>query len=321
MSLRRLFGPAGPSGLGDAVAGCSPARSTGMQGAARRQGLVFLAPAVGALGLVLLGPIAYSLQVSLYNWSLVLPGSDREFVGLANYTVVMASPEFRKAVLVTLMYALAALCIQLPLGMLLAILLNQSFFARPFFRSVMMIPMVVTPSVLGIFWKLFYEEEGGLFNYLLASIGLPKIAWLGLDYALVSTILMDAWQMTPFFMLILLAGLQSCDQEQIEAAKIDGAGPLQVFGYLTLPHLVPYILIACSFRLIGALGDFDKIYLLTAGGPGDATTTMSVFAYKTGFSAFEISRTAAFAWLYLGVVFAVSAPLIFYLNRVAFRDA
>ncbi len=279
----------------------------------------FILPSAAVLAVVFLAPILYSLKVSFFGWSLVMPGSEHDFVGLANYLDILTNPDFADATVVTLIYALSAIAIELPLGLGFAVLLNQSFYGRALFRSGMMIPMVVTPSVLGIFWRLYYDTESGLFNYFLAQLGLGRVDWLGLDRALLSIILMDVWQMTPFFMLILLAGLQSRDQEMLEAARVDGAGPLQSFRFLTLPHLLPYILVACSFRLIGAMGDFDKIFLLTGGGPGNVTTTLSVFAYKMGFSAFEIGRTAAIAWLYMAIVLVISSPLIIYLNIVSFR--
>lgn len=284
------------------------------------QVLWFLLPALVTMAVVFAGPVAYSLAVSFYDWSLVMPGSENTFVGINNYIWLLTDSGFHKAIAVTLTYAFTAIAIELPLGLVFAILLNQTFYFRGFFRSIMIIPMVLTPSVLGIFWKLFYDSDSGLFNYLLEAAAFPRVDWLGLDYALLSAILMDVWQMTPFFMLILLAGLQSRNPELIEAAGIDGASHFQVFRFLTLPHLLPYILIACSFRLIGALGDFDKIFLLTAGGPGDATTTLSIFAYKLGFSAFEISRTAAIAWVYVAIILAVSCPIIFYLQRYAFQE-
>lgn len=286
----------------------------------RSQAIWFLLPASATLIVLLAGPMAYSFWVSFTGWSLMLPGSESDFVGLDNYIAILTSSEYHKAVGVTLIYAIVAVALELVLGTTFAILLNRSFYLRWLFRSVMMIPMVITPSVLGIFWKLFFEQDSGFFNYILGLVGAPKVAWLGLDFALLSIILMDVWQTTPFFMLVILAGLQSLDQEAVEAGMIDGANGRQMFWYIALPHLIPYILIASSFRLIGAMNDFDKIYLLTAGGPGDATTTLSVYTYNTGFTAFDIGRTAAISWLYVALLIVVSLPLIIYMNKTAFRD-
>jgi len=275
----------------------------------------FLLPAGVTLMAVYAGPLLYALHASFTAWSLVVPGSDRTYVGLENYQDVLGSREYWRAVTVTLSYALAAVSIELVLGTAFALLLNLDFFARSLFRSLMVIPMVLTPAVIGIFFKLLYEQESGVFNYFLAALGLPRLAWLGVDLSLLAIILTDVWQTTPFFMLILFAGLQSIDENLIAAARVDGASALQILRYITLPFLAPYMLIAAAFRTIAAMGDFDKIFLMTAGGPGDITTTMSIFAFKTGFNAFDIGRTTAIALVFVVIVLAVSSPLLWSLFR------
>lgn len=278
-------------------------------------GVWFLLPAAAILLVVFAAPLAFAFKASLTGWSLVQPGSAHDYVGLANYRDVLGSVEYWHAVRTTLSYSLTAVALELALGTALALLLNLDFFGRSFFRSVMVIPMVITPAVIGIFWRLLFEEESGIFNWVLASLGLPKLAWLGLTMSLPSIILMDVWQTTPFFILVILAGLQSMDENVIAAARVDGANWSQMFRHITLPFLVPYMLIAASFRIISSMGDFDKIYLLTSGGPGDVTTTMSIFAYKTGFNAFDIGRTSAIALLFVAIVLTVSAPLLWYLFK------
>ena len=133
--------------------------------------------------------------------------------------------------------------------------------------------------------------------------------------ALPSVLIMDIWETSPFFMLVLLAGLLTEDKDAVEAARIDGASGLQIVRFLTLPHLVPYIAIATAFRAIGALSEFDKVYMLTLGGPGSVTTTMSLLNYKLGFVAFNIGRASAMAWLIAIITMIVATPLIIYLLR------
>jgi len=280
----------------------------------------FVLPAVAVLLVVFGGPMLFALNASFTGWSLVMPGSDQDQVGFENYTEVLTSREYWFAVRLTLIYAGSSVACALVLGTCFALLLNLDFFWRTFFRSAMMIPMVITPSVIGVFWKLLYEQQSGVYNYAVTSLGLPRVAWLGPDMALVSLVIMDVWQITPFFMLVILAGLQSIDENTVAAARVDGAGPLQMFRFILLPHLVPYMLIAASFRIIASMGDFDKIYLLTGGGPGNATTLMSLFAYRTAFAAFDIGRTAAIAWLFVAIVLAASAPLLWYLFKAAMRE-
>ncbi|TCR64011.1 sugar ABC transporter permease [Bosea sp. BK604] len=286
----------------------------------RRNALFFLAPAACVLILIYLGPMLFALRASFTAWIFTSPGSENIYVGLENYSDVLTSPELWSAVQVTLIYAFASICCGLTLGTIFALLLDTQFYARSFFRSIMIIPMVITPSVIGIFWKLLYEEDSGVFNTALRGLGLPGFSWLDLAMALPSIILMDVWQTTPFFMLVILAGLQALDRNTVDAAKVDGATALQLFRYITLPHLVPYMLIATSFRAIAAMGDFDKIWLLTGGGPGDKTTTITIFAYKTGFSAFDIGRTTTIACIFVVIVLVASSPLLIRLFRSALED-
>ena len=286
----------------------------------RSVALLFILPAAAILALIYLGPMLFALQASFTAWVMTAPGSQDIFIGIENYTDVTASPEFWSAVRVTVIYALGSICCGLTLGMILALLLDADFHAQSFFRSIMIIPMVITPSVIGIFWKLLYEEDSGVFNTALQALGLPKVAWLNLDMALPSIILMDVWQTTPFFMLVMLAGLQAIDRNTVEAARVDGANSVQLFRYVMFPHLVPYMLIATSFRAIAAMGDFDKIWLLTGGGPGDRTTTITIFAYKVGFSAFDIGRTTAIAWIFVVIVMVASSPLLYRLFKTAMAD-
>jgi multiple sugar transport system permease protein len=286
----------------------------------RNQAFWFILPAVLVLVGVYLGPMLYALQASFTRWVLVMPGSEDEPAGFSNYVEVLQSGEFWAAVRVTVTYALSSITCGLTLGTILALLLNLDFFWRSFFRAAMMIPMVITPSVIGIFWKLLYEQEDGVFNHVLNALGLPKVAWLSLGLALPSIVIMDVWQTTPFFMLVILAGLHAIDENLIDAARVDGTSRWQMFRYILLPHLLPYMLIAASFRCIAAMGDFDKIWLLTAGGPGDRTTTMTIYTFKTGFSAFDIGRTAAIAWIFVVIVLTVSSPLLRYLFKTAAAD-
>ncbi|MDX0016982.1 ABC transporter permease subunit [Sinorhizobium meliloti] len=281
----------------------------------KRPGLWLMLPAAAAMLLAFGAPLIFSAWYSFTGWSLVRPASKSEFVGLSNYTRVLTDHEYWQAIGVTLTYAASAVTIECILGIALALLLNKQMFGRGIFRSLMLIPMVMTPAVVGLFWKLFFEESDGLFNYFLTAAGLPALPWLGVSMALISIVILDVWQATPFFMLIMLAGLQSMDRNIVEAAEIDGASRLQVFRYITLPHLVPYIMVAAAFRIIGALADFDKIYLLTFGGPGNVTTTVSLYAYNRGFKIFDIGQTTAISWLFIILVLTITAPLIWHLLR------
>ena len=185
----------------------------------------------------------------------------------------------------------------------------------------MLIPLVITPAVIGMFWRLLYDDQQGVLNYFLLSLGLPRLHWLDHGLALPSLVLTDVWQWTPFLVLIVLAGLQSRDVDMLDAARIDGANSPQIFRYLTLPHLFPYLLVGLFFRLLDAMKEFDKIYLLTQGGPGNETTTVSVYAFNTGFRIFEIGKTSAIAWIVAAVSLVVSLPLLWAMRRRLMKEA
>ncbi|HEY0793900.1 MAG TPA: sugar ABC transporter permease [Chthoniobacterales bacterium] len=286
----------------------------------RRAASWFIFPAAFVLTVVTLAPLAYSLFVSFTNWTLTVPGSDQQFIGLANYGRVLASPAFWKTVQVTMTFALSATGLELLLSVAFALMLNQQFVGRGLIRALVLIPLVITPAVVGMFWKLLYDDQQGVFNFFLVSSGLPRIHWLDQSWALTSVVLTDVWQWTPFLVLIVLAGLHSLDVEMLEAARIDGANRYQTFRYLTLPHLIPYLMVGVFFRLLDAMKDFDKIYLLTQGGPGSETSTFSIYAFDTGFRIFQIGRTSAIAWLIALVSFVVSLPLLWVMSRRISRE-
>ncbi|WP_425101055.1 carbohydrate ABC transporter permease [Tropicibacter sp. S64] len=277
--------------------------------------ILFVIPAAIAAFLVLIVPLAMSAYYSLTGWRILMPRTRTKIVWFDNYVEILTDPAFWSSIKVTLIYTVAGVSLESVVGLGLALLFRQHFFGRNAMRTLMILPMVITPAVVGMFWKLLYDPNYGVYNYTLTSIGLPDVPWLERNWALFSVILMDVWESAPFFMLVLLAGLQSEDKEAVEAARIDGARSWQIVYYLTLPHLLPYLAIAAAFRAIWSLSEFDKVYMLTLGGPGDATTTMSLYAYKVGFISFDIGKISAVSWIIAVLTLIVTAPLIGYLLR------
>lgn len=277
--------------------------------------ILFVVPAVIAALLVLIVPLAMSAYYSVTGWKILQPATRNKIVWLDNYALVLTDPAFWSSIKVTLIYTVSGVALESLAGLALALLFRQNFAGRGVLRTLMILPMVITPAVVGMFWKLLYDPNYGLYNFALTSIGLPAVSWLSSTWALTSVIIMDVWESSPFFMLVLLAGLQTEDKEAVEAARIDGASSWQVVYYLTLPHLVPYLAIAAAFRAIWSLSEFDKVYMLTLGGPGDATTTMSLYAFKVGFVGFDIGKISAVSWIIAVLTLVVTAPLVAYLLR------
>jgi multiple sugar transport system permease protein/sorbitol/mannitol transport system permease protein len=277
--------------------------------------ILFVIPAAVAALLVLAIPLAMSAYYSLTGWKIIQPSTRHSLVWLDNYWGILSDGAFWSSIKVTLIYTVAGVGLQSLVGLALALLFRQDFAGRGVLRTLMILPMVITPAVVGMFWKLLYDDNYGIYNYALSVVGMPSVSWLSNTWALASVVLMDVWESSPFFMLVLLAGLQSEDKEAVEAARIDGASGWQVVYYLTIPHLLPYLAIAAAFRAIWSLSEFDKVYMLTLGGPGDATTTMSLYAFKIGFVGFDIGKISAISWMIALLTLIVTAPLIAYLLR------
>lgn len=275
----------------------------------------FILPAMLMMNVVMVAPLLYSLFISFTDWALSRPGSEGTFVGFANYWETLRSSAFWKSMQVTLSFALLSTIAELVLGTLFALLLDREFVGRRIVRVLVLIPMLLTPAVIGMFWKLLFEQQAGVFNFFAVSLGLERIAWLGVNGALASIVLVDVWQWTPFMALLILAGLQSVDREALEAAEVDGAAPLESFRYVVLPFLIPYMITGVLFRLTDALREFDKVYLLTQGGPGQETQTMSIFIFESGFKFFDVGRTSATAWIFTLLVLLILWPLLRYVAR------
>ena len=274
----------------------------------------FILAALGPAGIVLfmltIYPFLANVWYSLLSYELTRPKS-RPFVGLSNYIHVLTDPEFLAAVERTAIYVVVAVGLELIIGMLIAILLSQNLHGESLFRSLLVLPIAATPVAVGLIWRLMYNPTGGLVNQMLRGVGLPPGKWTSSPAtALPSLIIVDIWQWTPFVILILLAGLLALPDEPFEAAKIDGASALQSFWHITIPMLSPLIYTAMLFRFIDAFKAFDIIWVMTGGGPGRATTTLNVFAFRTGFEFLHMGTAAAIAILMLILAITVSTALL-----------
>ena len=222
-----------------------------------------------------------------------------EFVGLFNFERLFEDPQVATAIRVTAIFVLVAVPMELALGMLLALLFNQQFLARPALRTIMILPIFATPLAVGyLFFTIFYEEGGPL-----GFLGIPFLS--DPDWALFSVILVDVWQWTPFCFLVFLAALQGLPDELFEAARIDGASTLDLLTRVILPLLQPTILIVLLLRLAEALKLFDVPFALTGGGPGIATQSYSFLAFRVGLRYFDLGYASAMAYVLLIVVMII----------------
>ncbi len=267
--------------------------------ARRRFVILMLTPAtVLLLGLTLV-PFLVSLAFSFSNLSLVTP-DDFAYIWFDNFGRMSRSPEFWNALWITVLFTVAAVTVELVLGVGIAVLLHYESRAVPALRLIYLLPLAITPVAAVFTFRIMLNPSLGVLNYLLRQMGLPPQDWLGTPgMALATLVAVDAWQWTPFILLIAAGGLAAMDEEPLEAAQMDGAGPFAIFFHHTLPMLFPYLAVAVVFRSIDAFKTFDTIFVLTGGGPGIATRTLNLLAYKHGLEFLEMGYAAAIAIIML----------------------
>lgn len=266
-----------------------------------------LAPALILTVTILLFPLVYSFYVSFLAYSLSRP-NDTPFVGLDNYVAMLGQPGFALALWNTVVFTVGSVAVQFLLGLGFALLMNREFKGQGFVRTCLMLPLFLTPSIVALNWSFMFYPRTGIIPWLLSGLGAPtQFPYLAsLETAMPALIVVDVWRATPFMFVILLAGLQGLPQEALEAAAIDGANGWQILRHVTLPILTPLILIALTIRGMDAFREFDLIFLLTQGGPGQKTEVISMLAYNTGFKFFDMGRASAMAYIILFMVLAFS---------------
>jgi multiple sugar transport system permease protein len=244
-------------------------------------------------------PLLFSFMISFQKWSVSQPLLAGTFVGLRNYTDLFADPLFVFSLVLTVGYTAVTVTVELLVGLGIALLLNTRVPFIRFFRTALIVPMMITPIVAALTWKLLLDPNFGLVNYLLGA----HYVWLGdPKLALVTVGFVNIWQNAPFVAILLLAGLQSLPSEPLEAASVDGAGRWQTFRHVTLPLLMPYIVVALLLRTIFEFRAFENVYVMTGGGPANATKLLSVYTFEASFLSFDLTLAAASSWVMLAIV-------------------
>lgn len=266
---------------------------------------LFLLPNMAIFGLFTIWPAINGFNISMYSSS---NGRTFRWEGAGNYQRILTDADFWGIVRNTVLYAVSFVLLAVVLGVMLAVLVDQQRRGRTFFRSVFFIPVLISPVVAGLVWNWMLERQGGLVNTFLGWFGIQEVPWL-VDNALAMLVVIGvgAWMQVGFYMLILLAGLQSIDPTVYEAARIDGASRWRQFTSLTFPLLQPSILVVVVLATIHGFQAFDFIYTLTGGGPVGATTLIVQFIYENGFvSPIRYGMAAAGSVLLFCAIFAVT---------------
>lgn len=277
-------------------------------------GVLFAAPAVIVLVATAIFPLFYALWASVEDVSLL--GGESRFVGLAQFVRAFGDTRFGGALTTTLEISIPSLVLEISLGLLIALLMNTKMRIFQVSRPFVFLPMMITPVVVGLMWAVMLNPDFGIINYLLSLIEINPVLWLAdAFYSKIALILTSVWEWTPFSILMLLAGLQGLPEEPFKAARVDGANAWQIFWRLTLPLLKPVLTVVVLIRTIWLLQLFDIVQVITAGGPGSSTETISMYIYKQGFHFFDLSYASALSLLYL-VFISVVCSLIMRWVRV-----
>ena len=274
---------------------------------------VMLAPSLVLLLGISVFPLLYSVQISLFSFRF---GSPYKFVGVDNYLHLFRDRGFWDALAITTIFTFFAVTIEFLLGLGLALLVAGDFRLKGLFRTAFMLPMIVTPVIVGITFRFIFTSDLGVVSYLTRLMFGKQFNFLSTPaLALPAVIVVNVWEWTSFMFLILLAGLQSLPTEPFEAARVDGASPWHIFRDFTLPLLRPVILIALLIRTMDAFTTFDTIFILTAGGPGTSTETLSLYVYNTAFQFSQLGYAAAMVLVILLLLVAVSRLFIRFLGE------
>ena len=260
-------------------------------------------------------PLLFSAWLSTEAWSPDQTLFGGKYAGTANYEDLLTDPEFIGSLVLTLQYTAAVVAAELGAGLGIAMLLNIDLPWIGLFRTLLIVPMMITPVVAAFCWKLLLDPDHGVINFFIQQ----HIVWLGRpDTALVSVAVVNVWQNAPYVAILLLAGLRSLPHEPVEAAQIDGASRLQMFWHITLPLLRPYLLVAFLLRMIFEFRSFDNVYVMTSGGPANATMVLSMYTYLASFVRFDLSLGAAASWMMLLISLVMCGCFIALVRR---RDA
>ena len=276
---------------------------------------IFILPALLILLSVLVIPVFSSIRLSFFEWSLRDIRNAPTFIGLRNFVEIFKSEYFHTSIRVTLMFTVSVVVLEMFIGMIIALMLEEGVPGLRLFRTIFILPVMIAPVVVGVVWKFMYNPSYGKINYFLTQLGLEPVGWLSdPQMALVSIIITDIWQWTPFVFLLLLAGLQGIPGDLSDAGKVDGANYLQNLIHIKLPCISGVIGITAVLRLIDAFRGLVVMFIMTNGGPGMSTEILSLHLYKTAFTDQRLGKASAVAVVLLFIITMLS--IVFVRNSI-----
>jgi multiple sugar transport system permease protein len=280
---------------------------------------IFIGPALIALAAIMAYPMAYSFWLSLHRYDLLTP---EKYIGLRNYRRIWVDDQVRNSLKVTLTFAIPVMTINLVLGFALALLIHHKARAKALWRMIFSLPILLTPVVIGLNWRVLLNYDFGIINYYLTQVGFDRQLFISdAGQAMPALILVDSWQTTSFVILVLVAGLAALPEDLFEAARVDGASIMQQIWSITIPLLKPLFLVIILFRSFELLRVFDIVWTLTRGGPGRATETFSFHIYARTFQSWQLGYGAGMSYVLFFISAAVSIVLIKLIGTGSEQDA
>jgi len=281
---------------------------------------MFLAPAAAVLIVALLYPLGYVVYASFLDWNPSQRIGQAEFIGLRNYYNLFSDESFRESFFVTIKFSTIVVTLEMLFGVGLAFLLDRNIRGMSVLRTLFILPMMISPIVVGLMWRYMYHPTVGIFNRTLKAIGLDPIPWLSDGtWAFTSIIIADVWQWVPFIFILSLAALQTLPQSVMEAARIDGASGWQSILYVKLPLMMPVLVITFLLRLIDSFKVLEVILVLTNGGPGLSTEVLALRISRTATEFRELGVAAAMSNILLFMLLLLTLAMFFYNKLTAIR--
>ena len=273
----------------------------------------FVVPALIVILAVIVFPWFFTIWMSVHDWQIT---QTQTFTGLDNYLNLLSDQRFLESIVHTLYFTVLAVVLPVIFGVFSAVIFHQRFPWRGVLRAIFIMPMMATPVAVALVWTMMFHPQLGVLNYLLTSIGLPEQLWV-YDQATVipSLVMVEVWHWTPLVMLIVLGGLAALPTEPYESALIDGASQWQMFWHITLPLVMPFIMVAIIIRTIDALKAFDTIFVITQGGPGTASETINIYLYLQAFSFYNIGHASAVVVVFFVLIVILSLLLLYARQR------
>ena len=280
----------------------------------RRAYRLLTLPAMAVVAAVIVFPWLFTVYMSAFDWKI---GEAARFVGLGNYAGLATNQRFVESIVHTFYFTLLAVIVPLVLGTVAALIFHREFRGRGFLRAIFTMPMMATPVAVALVWTMMFHPQQGVLNYLLTSVGLPPSLWVySPTWVIPSLVVVEVWHWTPLVMLIVLGGLAALPTEPYESARLDGASEWQLVRYVTLPLVMPFVLVAAVIRTIDAVKAFDTIYVISQGGPGTASETINLYLYLQAFAFYNVGNASAVVVVFFAIIVALALLLLHLRERI-----